>query len=462
MGGSFPLFPIAAVFIPIVFLMGGGARQDVQSLVILRPIAAIVLALVILKGPPPGPANNRFVRLVAAACVGLAAIHLIPLPPALWSLLPGRDIIERIDEAAGIAGTWRPIAMVPPSAWNALFALLVPAAALAIALRLQPAEHGRVAAVLLLAGLASVSLGILQMLGGDGSPFYLYRIQNTGQLAGLFANRNHQAIFLACLLPVIGFLASRPVETVAKFRLRLAGLALIVLFISSALVVASSRAGFVLGIVGAIAAIALFRYPRIARRTHQHAAVLEAPGLLRWQIAGGALVVALAASFYLFGSSAIGERIAGSGGANEDRVQFWPPIISAIWDYFPIGSGNGSFVEVYEIVEPASLIRDNYLNHAHNDFLETALTLGLPGIAILLAVVAAWLRASLAAFRSRDYGQTAMLARVGAVIGGMLALASAVDYPLRTPSLACLFVFASVWLAQGYSGAMGSNEERFE
>jgi O-antigen ligase len=203
--------------------------------------------------------------------------------------------------------------------------------------------------------------------------------------------------------------------------------------------------------VGAIASVAMFRYPKITRRTHRHNAVLVAPNLARWRIATTAALLAGAGLFFTFGSSAVAERLAASGGQNEFRFQFWMPIASLAWQYFPWGSGNGSFVEVYQVAEPTALIQDTYLNHAHNDVLEIAVTLGLPGLALLTLFAIAWLRASIAVFRSSVADDTIVLARVGSLIAAMLALASAVDYPLRTPSIACLFVFAMTWLALGYA-----------
>lgn len=454
-------YRLAVVFLVITFLLGGGSRQDIQSLVLLRPFASIVLVWAILRYPETRPSDNRFFHVLAAACVALAVLHLIPLPPGLWSLLPGRDLVARIDEASGIAGTWRPIALAPPAAWNALFSLLVPAAALALALRLSAEELARIVGVFVLLGIVSIVVGLVQMLGGESSPFYLYRIQNTGQLAGLFSNRNHQAIFLACLIPLLGFLAGRPVETVAKYRVRLAGICLVALFVASALVVISSRAGVVVSLVGAITALLLYRHPKISRRTHKHSPV-EVPDLKRWRIGGVAVLLGSVAAYFAFGTSAIGQRIAESGGEGEFRTQLWEPVFTMIWSYFPLGAGNGSFVQAYQIAEPIDLLQDNYLNHAHNDWLEVAATVGIPGLAILVAAAVGWARASLTVMRERGGGQIATLGQVGAVIVAMLALASTVDYPLRTPSIACLFVFASVWLARALACRSDSMKETLD
>ena len=64
-----------------------------------------------------------------------------------------------------------------------------------------------------------------------------------------------------------------------------------------------------------------------------------------------------------------------------------------IWHYAPFGGGFGSFEAAYKIVEPVNLLSLQYLNHAHNDYLELAIEAGLPGLALagLWIVLIGWL-----------------------------------------------------------------------
>ena len=118
--------------------------------------------------------------------------------------------------------------------------------------------------------------------------------------------------------------------------------------------------------------------------------------------------------------------------------------------YFPIGSGIGTFVEAYQIDEPLLLLDQEYLNHAHNDWLEILLTGG--AVAALLAGVAtvAWIRSAYLLLASSDsHRRDVVLGKLGASIILMLALASFGDYPLRAPSLTAMFVIAAVWMTGG-------------
>mgnify|MGYP007125385276 CR=1 FL=1 len=73
---------------------------------------------------------------LAVAALALTIAHLVPLPPAIWSQLPGRELVSEIDRAAGLGDVWRPLSLTPGATWNALHAQLVPLAALVLGAQL--------------------------------------------------------------------------------------------------------------------------------------------------------------------------------------------------------------------------------------------------------------------------------------------------------------------------------------
>ena len=453
---------MTVAFLVLVFLLGGGARDDILSLVVLRPVAVVVCVLAALGLSGTDLRPFRFVLAMAAALVGVAVLHVLPLPPQVWHLLPGRELLVAIDAAAGLDDVWRPLALVPASAWNALFSLSVPLAALALAIPLRTEDHLRVARWFVIIGLGSAVLGVAQLAGGPEGPLYFYRITNSGALVGLFSNRNHHAIYLATLLPILACLASLPVSERGRLQLRYALIVSGALFLIAALVVTGSRAGFVVGLGGGLAALILFRRPQVQRRSHrdrpQHASGWTR---LSFRAIGAGLIAAIAAAFLTFSELPIVARLFETGGSDELRFKVWQPILEMGWTYFPFGSGNGSFAEVYKIGEPTALLHFNYLNHAHNDLLEIFLTMGLVGLVLAALAAVAWAIATLAVFRRRGEPSPATrLAQLGACVVALLALASVADYPLRTPSLACFFVFAVVWLAHGYAGPESGKSEK--
>ena len=241
------------VWLAVIFLLGGSSRGDMPSLLVLRPLSLLVLGGLVITMTQAQLDRWRVLLGLMAAAIMLSVIHLIPLPPALWQAMPGRDVIEAVDQAAGLQGLWRPLSISPEHTRNALFALAVPASVLLWMTRFDLRQRLRVVLVAILGiALASALLGLLQIsTGSESSPLYFYRVSNAGSPIGLFANRNHQAVFLACILPMLAAYASirgRGGDETARFRVLIAagGAAFIVLF----LLLLGSRAGIVTGLLG--------------------------------------------------------------------------------------------------------------------------------------------------------------------------------------------------------------------
>jgi O-antigen ligase len=120
-------------------------------------------------------------------------------------------------------------------------------------------------------------------------------------------------------------------------------------------------------------------------------------------------------------------------------------IVQHLWqmlsDFLPWGSGFGSFDTVFHIYEPRDALSTVYLNQAHNDWLQFVIEGGLPAAA-LLAVFSVWFLVQVfASWRSRRAQQAP--ARLGMlVVIALIAVASAVDYPLRVPIMMMILAIA--------------------
>ena len=151
----------------------------------------------------------------------------------------------------------------------------------------------------------------------------------------------------------------------------------------------------------------------------------------------------------LFGSQRFATLARLRGEAEDDRVRLLGDYMGLLDRYFPSGAGFGAFPDVYRHVERAEEISPNYLNHAHNDLVELAIEGGAAGL-LLLAIALVWLlvRSSQEMWRGfRSQGDNP--AAVAAIVVVVLLAGSAVDYPLRTPLLASLFVACSAVMAMG-------------
>jgi O-antigen ligase len=430
-------------FLILTFFTGGASRADVQSLVILRPAAVLFCGIGLWNLKWEQVKAHRFLFGMVAAIFALVLSHLIPLPPSIWGALPGRGIITKIDKVAELGAVWRPLSMVPSSTWNAFYSLFVPLAVLLLGVQLTREERFKLLPWLLGLGLFSGFWGIVQIVGSPDGPLYLYEVTNNGSAVGLFSNRNHQAILLAALFPMLAVYASTSIRSEEQAGVRLglaigAGFVLIPL-----LLVTGSRAGLILGVVGLLSVLLLYSKPASLtpkKRTRRKFAP-------RYMIAAfGALC--LGALTIIMSRAEAFQRLFAAGQGEDDRFKVWVPIAQMAWKYFPFGSGIGSFVEVYQIDEPYELLSPEFYNHAHNDWLEVYLTVGLPGLILLALAIYAVGRLGWEAFRTpMSEGRGIRFARLGAAVIAILALGSIGDYPLRAPSLACVFMIAALWLA---------------
>ncbi len=442
---SFPSarFMVLSAFIILAFLTGGGARGDIQSLIILRPVAILICCAALCTISVSHLRQYRPLFLFAAIILAVACIHIIPLPHSIWTMLPARDLITEIDREAGIGAISRPISLVPELGRNAVYSLFVPLAVLLLGVQLTLEERFDLLKIFVIIGIMSGLIGLLQVVGDPVGPLYFYRVTNNGSAVGFFANRNHQAIFLSCLFPLLALFASANAKTAERYRIRLSISAGIGVVLIPLLLVTGSRLGILTGMLGIISAVLLYKHQtnirpdkRKVRRFNPAYAV------------GAFAIIILGLISILFSRAQAFQRLLASDETQELRFQIWGPIIEDAWKYFPVGSGSGSFVQIYQVHEKTNLLFPNYVNHAHNDVLEVFLTFGLIGIGLILAAFVAWLIATKKVWRDMPKDRLATrYGRLASVLILILAIASLADYPLRTPSIMTLWTVACLWFA---------------
>jgi hypothetical protein len=440
-----PAFLLFVVFILACAFCGGAARADVASLLTVRIFAVLVLVAAALGfHAVPGQTGFAAVRIPACLLVATAiliGLQLVPLPPTLWTRIPGRVPYEEAALAAGFAQPWRPINLTPDLGWNSFLAVLPPLAALVGYAGCDNKERFNLLAIIVGIGLCSALLGVIQFSQGPMSAFYTYAVTNVGSSVGLFANRNHQALLLALTLPALAVVAlvgqRASVNPVSRLLVAAAlGIALLPMIL-----VTGSRAGVMLGAVGIVLAGLLTgangtRKSSIGRRTALTIMVLVAAGMVL-------LTIGLSHATAL-------QRLFDSVPAEEGRFTLLGPLASLARNYMPFGSGFGSFDTVYRQAQPLATLGRSFLNHAHNEPIELAIEGGLPALAIGATFLAWLFRHSFRVWRRPLAGsQGHLLARLGSGMTIMALLASLPDYPLRTPLIAVVIALACAWLADG-------------
>lgn len=443
-------------YVAAVFLMGGGSRADISSLVILRPLAAIMIGVALLDLSAEQLRVAKPTLILLGTMIVLTAIQLIPLPPSWWLALPGRAGLAESYQMSGIALPWHPISLVPWRTWNSLFAFLIPIAGVLLYVRLSPQDQARSASIVLVIGGVTALLAIAQLLGKPGGPLYLYSVTNRSSGVGLFANRNHQAFFLACLLPIFALriLASSNRNEDGGMG-RLALVVAVALFVAALLLATGSRGGIVLGGVGFLSMLLFF--PKGLQR-------LRLPGSRSIDSRVVILSLLSLAALLMISISARTDaldRFADGDVEGEARWLFLEPIQQMITHSFPIGNGVGTFSEIFQWYEPEAILRATYANQAHNDLLDLVISFGIFGIIPLALALFFWARAVIELWRMRQ-GPTSGIAYrlLGVTIMLMLGIASILDYPLRVPSLAMLWVLALTWSTTDVSPVRQGNRGR--
>jgi hypothetical protein len=190
------------VLIATAIVLGGGSASypGPRMVVELFAVAAIVVSIANWKSFPRDAAV-LVPSAIALLLLLLIVVQLVPLPPALWMALPGRDLAADTARALNQAATWRPISLDPEATVRAALTLLPGYAMFTSAVMMDSNEKQRLVEIFLVGILFSLLVGVVQVGGGANSPFYFYRSGYDLIPAGVFANRNHQAIFVAMGLP---------------------------------------------------------------------------------------------------------------------------------------------------------------------------------------------------------------------------------------------------------------------
>ncbi|MBL9066199.1 MAG: O-antigen ligase family protein [Sphingopyxis sp.] len=430
----------------LAMLIGGSSRADVLPLLILRPLSALLLVFGVYCYGGAAWRQSPALMALALGVVLLAVAHVVPLPPVLWSMLPGRDVIVQTYEVAAMPLPWLSLSMSPAGAWNALFSLMLPLAVLILALAAKPDDRVRALKWVMVIALISGFIGLLQILGPPRGPLYFYKVTNAGAAVGFFANRNHQAVLMASLFPLLATYAALADNSRGRLQLHRAIAIAAAAFIAPMILVTGSRNGLVLGAVGLVLAVWVY-----GKGTEKPAVKSATMRWRQWSpIAVVAALVGLSLLTIVASRGVAFQRLVDLDASQDLRLKALPTVVRIVGDTFPWGSGMGSFDEVYRHYEPGQLLSPNYFNHAHNDWLEVVMTGGLPAIFLALVAIVYFLLVLVAVLKQKERGSShrrrLISARCAIVILLLLAIGSIAEYPARTPSLAVLGVLCAAIL----------------
>lgn len=419
-----------ALLVAALTVGGGGVAAPEWPSTLCELLALIVIALAIgshrsdLIDPAAKPAI-AFALILAVT----AAVQLIPVPPDVWRSLPGRGLAVAVRDVIGAGQAWYPLSLAPERTLASGLALLLPIAAFLALVNMDGDARRRIVILLVVLMVFDLLLGLAQILSPDPARLAVFPSVHSGRAIGFFVNRNHNADLLAIAPLLIAALAKNSKRTYRHhFHSPLIAGAVIVFGV--AVVTTASRFGFILYLISAAATVAMV----FARRP---SSVLNPRALVALLVAGGVAFAAVAA---LLADNIVVNRLRGRFAllSDDGRVTIWQDTWYAAKQFWPIGSGLGTFDPVFRTVERLESVTRQWVNHAHNDYLELFLELGLWGL-VLLALFGLLYGLALGTVLRRAFHFVEPLSFAAAVGTLVLLVHSLADYPLRTHSLATVF-----------------------
>lgn len=441
---KFP-FLLLIAFLTVVFATGGSARNDAVQTVFLYPVSLAFLGCAMLTIQRHHIADNISLLCLIAAILALPALHLVALVPSLTESASDTAyfIFQSRSPIADVVATGTPLTPSSAGGWHSVQTLVIPLTVTLLGIQIDKEKKFFILSFLIFLSTMSGLLGLLQSISSPTAPIYFYQVSNSGAAVGLFANRNHAATLLACLFPMLSAYASSDHISAGenrRQRLIAAGIGVILVPL---ILVTGSRSGLLMAVVGLVGAALIYRAP-VKFQSPMHGRITKTRDLRGFLAAFVAIGLALT-TFLLSRAEAV-ERIFNQD-VSESRAEFLLVSQKIFYDHFPWGVGPGTFVETYQFIEPTYLLDPSYLNRLHNDWAETALTFGAPGIIILFVGLLSYCRRSYRLWSiSASSRRSLKLGRMASIALGIIGLASFSDYPLRTPIIMAVTAVLTLWL----------------
>jgi O-antigen ligase len=435
-----------------------------------RPMPLLVMEIAALLGLAAWawgrPARQWRLAIPASAAWGIGLLlavpllQLVPLPASWWAAMPGHAPYAQVLGFAGDgAGAMRPASMHPRAteySWLVMWPCLA-----VFVLTLAQSRSGirRLAVIFVAVAVVQAILGILQLGVDPRSPLNFGNPWAAATASGTYVNKNHFAALMAMGLAMVVSLWA--LELVPRYRHHLSrhghGEAVVrveeplthprladrqlalnivhavaVLLLVVALLFSGSRAGIGAGLF----AFSLASFALVWR-----------PASVPARIAFGASAAAALLFAAYIGLTPVLDRFATDQLAlgYEGRMRISEAAMRAGLDFLPFGSGLGTFADVFRRYQVEGL--PGFVDHAHNDYAELFLELGVAGIAavalLLIAYAARWAQI-LRGWPLRSLGYL----QVGAGLGMMAMLIhGAFDFNFHIPANALYFSFlAGVFL----------------
>ncbi|HEV7513532.1 MAG TPA: O-antigen ligase family protein [Candidatus Acidoferrum sp.] len=382
---------------------------------------------------------------VPATLIGLVLFQLLPLPGTLVRLLrPDNPAV-----GSTLSGSDNhPFSSLSIAPYNTRIHLILLVCCVAVfffarTLGRDRARRRRLVTWLVALGTFEALYGLVQYLTGWQKIFGYVKKYNLEEATGTYINRNHFAGFLEMVIPfgvalVLYENAKLPRKVVpgrsanAQIKRMLGGrkLSRIGLWLFAATVMVAGLF-FSLSRMGIISAVASLAVMAAFAGFQRKAGLWFAAGIMA---CGVILVLWMGAGPTLGRFGTISEEYAS---VDESRWSMWKDTARLIGGHPLLGCGLGTFPVAFTRVQSTFL--GQFVNHAHNDYLELASDLGIPAAAVFFGSTAALLVrvARKAASSEVSFERAIALSCLGSIAA--ILLHSLTDFNLYIPANALMY-----------------------
>jgi len=432
-----------ALIAGVVFavLAFGGTNPAYFALVQIILLGAAALAMRMPKSEVAGMAPAAFA--IPAALAGIALLQICPLPEKFLFVRHTADAMNDVAVAR------KSLSFAPYSTRTSFLILITCFAAFFLAQIVgeNRERKRRFINSLLVLGTAEALYGLVQYLSGWQYIFAYAKIYDLEEATGTYINRNHYAGFLEMILPFsvallfyeyeksrgAGSGTSFTVPVNLKSILIRQSLQRLLLFLAVAVVLFAalcfSRSR--MGIAAAVASLSvMFGLAGLSRSRGKKGLVL----------AGAFAALSLGLAVWI-GPGPIVERFENVGQEftmrEQSRFAIWQDSRALVREHPLLGTGLGTFPIVYTQVQTTFL--GQFVNHAHNDYLELAVDLGVPTALLLYgSICMVFARAARGFFHAHGkFERYVALGCAGSIVA--ILLHSLTDFNLYIPANAILF-----------------------
>ncbi|HPQ95139.1 MAG TPA: O-antigen ligase family protein, partial [Thiolinea sp.] len=412
--------------------------KSVTALIFLEMVAVLLLSLEILS-PNHAGKLNLFTKTALWFAVLSPVLYLIPLSLEVWQKLPGHSLylpsIEWLSKNQP-QNLWLTASLVPQKTVHAVLTLLPLLAIFIITVGLSQKKTLQLITMLLVVTSVQACIGLIQVANPEAINTLLGIKTGQGGAQGTYLNRDHFPALMYMMLPFcIGLLilgltnqgyggnSKHTEDNHKKFGYVLIIFSLIILVLVAG-IGSRSRMGIALLLLALILSLIFF---------------IGTLGIKRLSVLSTVLFLSLILVLATIGTTPIINRFLVHDPSLDARFKIFPAVLNGIADFFPVGSGPGTFQEVFRIYHPPDIQR--FVNHAHNDYLELVFEMGFVGIIITINLFISWIWgwSQVVGLHRND---TFRFLKIAAGISILMVLIHcSMDFILHTPANAAIFTF---------------------